>query len=142
MLSCFGDLIPFWWKPLDLSTRQPCYRRLTPTEIRRHRLQPLLEFMRLLGDICGLRWFSTELCLSEGPETSRFTVPGADGRDRPVVAIDYVNDQCDVDVQSRWPGAPPDDVVRHVACRLAQEAWRLRQERLRPQAVAIHRVAA
>ena len=45
----------------------------------------------------------------------------------PVVAIDYINDQCDVDVQSRWPGAPPDDVVRHVADRFAEEAWQRRQ---------------
>ena len=50
------------------------------------------------------------------------------GRALPVVAIDYVNDQCDVDVQSRWAGAPPDELVRHVAGRFAEEAWRLRQQ--------------
>ena len=67
-------------------------------------------------------WFSTEVCLSDGPEPSRFRVRGGDGRERPVVAIDYVNDQCDVDVQSRWPGAPPDAVVRRVADRFADAA--------------------
>ena len=33
----------------------------------------------------------------------------------------------DVNVQSRWPGSPPDDVVQHIAGRFAHEAWRLRQ---------------
>jgi hypothetical protein len=43
------------------------------------------------------------------------------------VAIDYINDQCDVDVQSRWPGAPPDAIVRQVAERFADAAWSYRQ---------------
>ena len=54
--------------------------------------------------------------------------------------IDYLNDQCDVDVQSRVPGAPPDVLVRRLATRFAEEAWRLRQSRLRP-ARAWHRRA-
>ncbi len=89
----------------------------------------------------GLDWYSTELCLSDGPETSRFTVTGADGRERPLLAIDYLNDQCDVDVQSRWPGAPPDRYVQHVAERFAEEAWRLRQSKLRPAAPVYLRAA-
>jgi hypothetical protein len=54
--------------------------------------------------------------------------PTALGKSFPVVAIDYVNDQCDVDVQSRWAGGPPDELVRHVAGRFAEEAWRLWQQ--------------
>jgi hypothetical protein len=49
-----------------------------------------------------------------------------------VLAIDYVNDQCDVVVQSRWPGGPPDAFVRHVAGRFAERAWQLRRDALRP----------
>ncbi len=141
VLGCLGDLIPFWWAPFDRASGRPSYRRLNPEEVRRHRLQPVLDYARTLGDLSGLDWFSTELCLSDGPEVSRHQVTGADGRDRPVVAIDYLNDQCDVDVQSRWPGAPPDDVVRHVARRFAREAWRLRQAALRPASVAAYRLA-
>ena len=66
------------------------------------------------------------MCLSEGNEASRYRVRGSDGRSRPVVAIDYVNDQCDVDVQSRWLGAPPDAIVRKVAERFAAAAWQCR----------------
>jgi hypothetical protein len=119
VLSCLGELIPFWWSgPLS------GYRRVTAAELRRHRLQPLLHFTEELGELSGLDWFSTELCLSDGPEASRHRVRGEDGQVRPVVAIDYLNDQCDVDVQSRWPGAPPDAVVRHIAWRFAEAAWR------------------
>jgi hypothetical protein len=81
------------------------------------------------------------LCLGDGGESSRFVVRDADrGTSFPVVAIDYVNDQCDVDVQSRWPGAPPDDVVQHIADRFAEEAWRQRQ-RVAGSVIAL-RVAA
>jgi hypothetical protein len=109
--------------------------------MRRHRLQPVLDYAEALAELCGLDWFSTELCLSEGPEASRFTIIGADGCDRPLLAIDYVNDQCDVDVQSRWGGAPPDRYVQSVAERFADEAWRLRQSRLRPAAPVCVRAA-
>ena len=69
---------------------------------------------------------------------------GADGRTFPVVAAidDLELDQRHVDVQSRWPELPPDDVVRHVACRFAREAWRLRQAALRPTSVAALRIVA
>jgi hypothetical protein len=137
ILACLGDLIPFWWSPLERSSGRPSYQRVIPEEIRRHRLQPVLAYARALADLSGLEWFSTELCLSDGPETSRYHVKMNDGRERPVVAIDYLNDQCDVDVQSRWPGAPPDDVVRHVARRFAREA-----ARRRTGAVTSGRVAA
>jgi hypothetical protein len=141
VLGCLGDLIPFWWAPFDRASGRPSHHRLSPDEVRRHRLQPVLDYARTLGELSGLEWFSTQLCLSEGPEVSRYQVTGPDGRDRPVVAIDYLNDQCAVDVQSRWPGAPPDDVVRHVARRFAREAWRLRQAALRPVSVSAYRLA-
>jgi hypothetical protein len=141
VLGCLGDLIPFWWAPFDRASGRPSYRRLNPEEVRRHRLQPVLDYARAVGDVSGLDWFSTDLCLGDGPEVSRYQVTGADGRDRPVVAIDYLHDQCDVDVQSRWPGAPPDEVVCHVARRFAREAWRLRQAALRPASVAAYRLA-
>ena len=95
---------------------------LTATEIETHNLHPVLAYARELARLSQLQWFSTELCLGDGSEKSRYRVCGKDGRERPVVAIDYLNDQCDVDVQSRWPGAPPDTVVRSVARRFAEAA--------------------
>ena len=122
VLFCMGELIPYWWNSQELEKGRPSYRRVTIAEIWRLRLRPVLAFAETLARLCGLAWFSTELCLSEGREPSSFTVSGPDGRSRPVVAIDYVNDQCDVDVQSRWAGAPPDADVRRLAERFAEAA--------------------
>ena len=63
-----------------------------------------------------------------------------DGRDLPVLAIDYLNDQCDVEVQSRWTGATPDAEVLRMAQCFADAAWRVRQSSLRPQACYALRV--
>jgi hypothetical protein len=123
VLYCLGELHAFWWSRQELDHGRPCYYPMTPAERTYYRLEPVLSFVQDLAALTGLEWFSTELCLSEGAEASRYRVRGADGRERPVVAIDYVNDQCDVDVQSRWLGAPPDAVVRHLAERFAEAAW-------------------
>jgi hypothetical protein len=131
VLHCLGEWTCFWWQPQDRCAGRPSYRLVTAAELHRHRLQPVLNYAAELADLSGLEWFSTELCLGSGPEVSRHTVPGADGRPWPVLAIDCFNDQCDVDVQSRWPGAPPDHVVRRVAERLAEAAWRCRRDRVR-----------
>jgi hypothetical protein len=132
VLGCLGDLFAFWWTPQSSANGRASYRAVTSGEMRRYRLSSILAYAQALADLSGLDWFSTELCLSDGPEESRFTVIGGDGRERPVVAIDYLNDQCDVDVQSRVPGAAPDLFVRRLATRFAEEAWRLRRSRLRP----------
>jgi hypothetical protein len=118
VLRLLDELIPFWW-----SAHGSCYRLLTREEIRRHRLRPVLSYAAVLARVSEMAWFSTELCLSDGPEPSRYTVRDDDGRERPVLAIDYVNDQCDVDVQSRCPTGLPDAVVRHIAWRFAEAAW-------------------
>jgi hypothetical protein len=141
ILGCLGDLLAFWWSPPGSTNGRPSYRAVTTGEMRRHRLQPIMAYTQALADLSGLEWFSTELCLSNGPEESRFSVIGGDGRERPVVAIDYLNDQCDVDVQSRVLGAPPDLLVRRVASRFAEEAWRLRQSQLRPATSVYARAA-
>src|SRR5262249_32415886 len=134
VIGCMGELFAFWWSPQSHTNGRPSYRTVTSSELRRHRLQPIIGYAQALADLSGLEWFSTEVCLSDGPEESRFCVIGGDGNERPVVAIDYLNDQCDVDVQSRVPSAPPDVIVRRVASRFAEEAWRLRQRQLRPAA--------
>jgi hypothetical protein len=142
VLHCFKEWTVCWWHPHDHAVAKPSYRVMTPEEMRRHRLQPVLAYAKELARLTGLDWFSTELCLGDGPEPSRFTVTGSDGRERPVLAIDYVNDQCDVDVQSRWPGAPPDHVIQRIAERFAEEAWRVRQEALRPSSGLTWRLVA
>jgi hypothetical protein len=133
----------FWWQQPDGSKdARSGYQMVTSTEMRRLRLQPVLDYARDLAELSRLDWFSTELCLSERPGVSRHTVPGADGSDWPVLALDYVNDRCNMEVCSRQPGALPDDVVRRIAVRCAEEAWRVRQQAIRPESVRSWRAAA
>ena len=124
VVHCLGDFLTFWWERDGPSHARPAYHEVTPAEVLRYNLQPLYVAAEALADLCGLEWFSTEICLSAGNEPSRFRVRGPDSIDRPLVVIDYVNDQCDVDVQSRWLGAPQDAVVKHVAERFAEGAAR------------------
>jgi hypothetical protein len=136
VLHCLGDFLVFWWNGHEAACGRPAYREVTLNEVYRLELQPLYEAAEALADLCGLEWFSTEFCLSEGGEPSRFMLRGADGLDRPLVVIDYVNDQCDVDVQSRCPGAPPDAIVAHLAERFAETAAR-RSRLLTPSALRL-----
>lgn len=142
VLCCLGEWLPFWWRPAEkLAPGQFSYHPVTAAEVRRYRLQPVLEYARALGELSGLEWYSTELCLGDGADPSRFTVTAPDGRELPILAIDYLNDQCAVDVQSRWPGALPDEVVCRVAGRFVKAAWQRRQHTIRPQTVVNYRTA-
>lgn len=127
VLYCFGDVLPFWWSSYSSEHNRLSYRQVTAAEQRRYHLKPLESFVEDIARLSGLEWFSTEICLSTGDEPSNYRLRGADGRVRPLVAIDYINDQCDVDVQSRWPGGPPDAVVQYLAERFVELAWHERQ---------------
>jgi hypothetical protein len=130
VLSCLGELSAFWWQPLDqLRPGQGSYRELAPEEVRQHRLGPIFQYARTLGELTGLEWFSTELALSPYPRPGRLVIEDVDGLDLPLVAIDYLNDQCDVDPQGRWLGGPPDSCVRRLAWRFAERAWQVRHRR-------------
>jgi hypothetical protein len=143
VVNCLGEWTLFWWPPQErVGPGRAGYRPVTPAEMRRHRLQPVLDYAWALAELSGLEWFSTELCLSDGPDPGRFSVPGTDGRERAILAINYFNDRCDVYEQGRGPGGPPDYVVRRAAERLTAAAWRRRQEALRPAAVLPWRGAA
>jgi hypothetical protein len=128
VLSCLGEVTAFWWQPHEhLPPGVGSYRAVTPEEVRRHHLEPIYRYADTLGKLTGLEWFSTELALCPLSRPGRFLVHDVDGLDLPLVAIDYLNDQCDVDPQSRWPGGPPDDYVRRLARRFAERAAQVRQ---------------
>jgi hypothetical protein len=143
VVNCLGELTAFWWRPADgLTPGQTSYRLVSQAEFLRYRLQPLLQYAQELGDLTGLEWYSTELCVSDGPPAGRFNLVLPDGSRRSLVAVDYLNDQCAVDVQSRWPGAAPDAVVHRWAERFAEEAWRTRRWQLRPATATGYRWVA
>ncbi len=88
-----------WW-----NDRTHVYRALTPEEVQRYRLEQLATIVEKIAAICRLRFFSTEIALS---------------RQGLFVVIDYVNELCDMRLQSRYADGVPDELVGKIAARLA-----------------------
>ena len=95
----YGLLLPCWW---DDSTH--VYAPVTSEEIRAYGLRPLLSMTRKIHEVCGLNFFSTEIARA------------TDGR---FVVVDYVNDVCDMRLQSRCPDGVPDGIVLRICRRIA-----------------------
>ncbi len=119
VLYVFGEIIPCWWSPED-----GYYRLVSLREMWTHELLPLARLAGEIARITGMQFFSTEICLA-AERAAPDALYQAGGR--PFYVIDYVNDQCDLRVQSVDPAGPPDEVVQHLAERFAELAWRHRQ---------------
>ncbi|MHC1768377.1 MAG: hypothetical protein AB9869_29570 [Verrucomicrobiia bacterium] len=99
----FSSVWCCWW---DCYTDR--YSAITPDEMDRHALHPLRAIACRLADLTGMRFFSTEIALTEAGE---------------FVLIDYVNDQCHMLTQSASPQmGVPDRVVAGIARRLVEGA--------------------
>jgi hypothetical protein len=103
----FGKPIPVWW---DDQTH--LYTLLTEDDIRHYNLKKLFPITKTIARLTGLDFFSTEIVLS------------ADGQ---FVAIDYVNDQCDMRLQSRHFDGAPDVVVMQIIESLKKYIFRLKR---------------
>jgi hypothetical protein len=95
----YGFVQAAWW-----DDRTHLYTELTPADVAADGLEPLFDIVRRIAAICRLGFFSTEVAL--------------DGRGRFVV-VDYVNEACDMRLQSCHADGVPDTIVRTVARRLA-----------------------
>jgi hypothetical protein len=94
-----------WW-----DDRSHLYAELGPAEAETYSLQPLFGIVRTIAGISKLRFFSTEI------------VRDVRGR---FLVVDYVNETCDMRLQSRHRDGVPDAVAMRIACRIASYAWRL-----------------
>jgi hypothetical protein len=90
----FGKVIPCWW---DDITR--IFEILTLNGMHFLGLQPLKDIMLKISKVCGLEFFSTEIALTV---------------DRKFVAVDYVNDQCDMRLKSTVYDGVPDEIVKEI----------------------------
>lgn len=103
----FGKPIPVWW---DDQTH--VYTILTEEEIHRYNLKKLFPITKTIARLTGLDFFSTEIVLS------------TDGQ---FIAIDYVNDQCDMRLQSRHFDGAPDLVAAQIIEALRKYILRLKR---------------
>lgn len=103
-----GDILPCWW---DDQTH--VYTTITKSDVLAHGLRPLISTTRKIGDICQLDFFSTEIAYT------------ADGE---FVVVDYVNETCDMRLQSKHRDGVPDVIVGEISRKIA----RFLKARLRP----------
>ncbi len=90
----FGKPIPTWW---DDETH--IYQILTKEHMDRLKLKRLYSITKTIAMLTGLDFFSTEIVYAP---------------DEQFYAIDYVNDQCDMRLQSAHYDGVPDIVVREI----------------------------
>ncbi len=95
-----GSFFATWWH--DLSH---VYEPLLSEQVERYGLQPLFSTARTIAGVCRLNLFSTEIVLDR---CGRW------------VAVDYVNESCDLRLKSRHADGVPDQVVRQIAERIAE----------------------
>jgi glutathione synthase/RimK-type ligase-like ATP-grasp enzyme len=109
IIYCVGQFYPCWW-----DTRTHVYTPVTADEQTRFGLAPLQQITARIAQVCRLDFFSTEIAHTP------------DGR---WVAVDYVNDQIDLRLQSAAPDGVPDAIVAHIAADLAGLVARRRPKR-------------
>jgi hypothetical protein len=96
----FGALFFTWWDDLT-----HLYEVLTEEMIACYRLQDMVRIARRISEICGLNFFSTEMVKN---------------RDHQVLAVDYVNEACDLRMQPHFEDGVPSFTVNGIAERIVE----------------------
>jgi len=104
----FDKIIPCWWDDCSCA-----YEHLTYEEFKKYNLSPLVKIVSKIAAITQIQWFSTEIAIDNKFGKMRF------------VAIDYVNDQCDMTPQSENKRGVPDSIVEFTASYIVESAYRL-----------------
>ncbi len=96
----FGGVLPCWW---DDETH--VYTILTKSEMTRFHLRPLITLTKKIHEVCKLDFFSTEIALTG---------------DKRFVTVDYVNDICDMRLQSKHVDGVPDLIVSEICKKISR----------------------
>lgn len=99
----FGKIIPCWW---DHTTH--IYHDLLNDEVKKFKLQRLQHIGEVMHKICRLDFFSTEVALAKNGK---------------FVAVDYVNEICDMRPQSKHFDGVPDSIIAAIQQQLAGAVW-------------------
>jgi hypothetical protein len=97
-----GAVFPCWWDDFT-----HVYSEVTEEQIGGFSLSPLAAITREIGAVCRLDFFSTEIAMTSG---GRF------------VTVDYVNEICDMRLQSRFADGVPDRLALEISGLLAGAA--------------------
>ncbi len=100
IFSVFGDVIPCWW---DDETH--IYSLVTKKDVTTFHLRPLVTITKRIYEVCSLDFFSTEIAVT--PEQKFITV-------------DYVNDICDMRLQSTHIDGVPDIAAIEICRKIAK----------------------
>jgi hypothetical protein len=96
----FGDIIPVWWDDIT-----HIYSILNEDEEQHIDVERLKKITGCVHAVCQLDFFSTELAFTD------------DGR---CVAVDYVNEMCDMRLKSHFVDGVPDLIVRRIINRMME----------------------
>lgn len=102
----FGEIIPCWW-----NTETGWYGHVSLKELHSYVLLPLARISSEIARITNMDFFTTEIAVTA--EINRFVV------------IDYVNDQPDLCIPIEKNKGPVPDVVKHIAERVVEIAWKI-----------------
>ncbi len=103
VIYCLGEIYANWWPP-----RTHIFRPVQPDEVISLRLGELYDMAVRIANVSRLHLFSTEIALTP------------DGQ---FLAVDYVNDQIDLRLQSQAQDGVPDAIVWDICRRLAELVW-------------------
>ncbi|MBU1925900.1 MAG: hypothetical protein KKB82_08290 [Candidatus Omnitrophica bacterium] len=108
VFNAFDTIIPCWW-----DDQQNRYEHVEYEEFNNLRLYGLAKMVSKIAAITKIVWFSTEIAIDNKTAARRF------------LAIDYVNDQCDMSTLSETSSGVPDTVVQHTANSIVGAAYRI-----------------
>ncbi|MER2599097.1 MAG: oligoendopeptidase F [Caldilineales bacterium] len=103
VIYCLGELYVNWWPP-----HTHIYRPVEQHEVIYLRLGELYDMAVRIARVSNLHLFSSEIALT--------------GEDK-FLAVDYVNDQIDLRLQSQTPDGVPDATVQDICRRIAAAVW-------------------
>jgi hypothetical protein len=95
---CCGLSLCTWWNDVT-----HLYNLLTDDQVEKYGLWPLFSIIEKIAHICRLHFFSTEIVLNA---------------DNKFIIVDYVNEVCDMRVQSLHADGVPDELARSAAFRI------------------------
>jgi oligoendopeptidase F len=103
VIYCLGEIYANWWPP-----QTHIFRPVRSDEVVALRLGELYDMAVRIANVSRLHLFSTEIALT--PEGQ-------------FLAVDYVNDQIDLRLQSQAQDGVPDAIVWDICRRLAELVW-------------------